>query len=715
MTNARVNNQQRFLTSSSACPICGGYERTRRGNGERCAGYMSSDGEYAHCTRDEYAGAIEPTDASPPTYPHKMHGPCTCGVNHRPARPSQNRKQDRRVEKEYPYYDEEGNLLFKVIRYDPKDFRPCHAQNGRWIFSMEGVRHVLYRLPDLLKADPAHTVYLSPSEKDVDNLRKLGLVSTCNCGGDQNWRDEYSASLKGRDVVLLPHNDLSGKKWAADVTRSLQGSAKSVRTVHLPGLGDHGDVSDWIATGGAREELEKLASPPKRRFTYASEVQEQEIEWLWKGRIARGCFALAVGDAGVGKGLSTIKMIGAITKGKGLPGEVDRPPAGVILMSPEESASRTLVPRLKAADADLEKVLLLTMVDELDPTTGETYQRPMSFPEDVHILREAMEDAGAVLVVIDPILSLLSGKVDAYKNHAVRQALMQLMSTAEQYNCAVLGIIHTIKTPHPNVLFRSSSSSAFIEMARTALFFVPDPDGEAGQSGVIVNYKNNLVKHAASERYAIHENEKHIGYITWKGESSRTRDELLNPHSPAPAESRTSEKEDGLMAVLKGSEQDMTVEEIHKLLDTKQSLDALTKMLQRKVEQGTLIRPERGKFTYSGNPSYADTPNPTEEPQSDIQNVQCPMSNSETPLAQLDMPLHDVQSTNGHKVTSEGALKQLDILDIGHSDMVKISPSTAYDGPYPPENRLTLCHQAGWHWNGERYVCNVCYPLEVAV
>ena len=72
---------QRFSNASNPCPICGGHERQKRGTGQRCNGFLSDDGLYAHCSREEYAGAIRLTRGSE-TYAHRMRGPCNCGEQH---------------------------------------------------------------------------------------------------------------------------------------------------------------------------------------------------------------------------------------------------------------------------------------------------------------------------------------------------------------------------------------------------------------------------------------------------------------------------------------------------------------------------------------------------------------------------------------------------------------------------------------------------------
>jgi hypothetical protein len=71
---------------ASPCPICQGHDDAPRGKGARCYGYLSSDGQYAHCTRDEYAGSL-PQKSTSETYAHKLTGDCRCGERHDPSLP----------------------------------------------------------------------------------------------------------------------------------------------------------------------------------------------------------------------------------------------------------------------------------------------------------------------------------------------------------------------------------------------------------------------------------------------------------------------------------------------------------------------------------------------------------------------------------------------------------------------------------------------------
>lgn len=158
----------------------------------------------------------------------------------------------------YDYRDEAGDLLFQVVRFGGKKFRQRRPDgNGGWVWRLDDVRRVLYRLPDLL-ARPDEPVFIVEGEKDVERLHAAGRLATTNPGGAGKWRTEYAASLKDRDVIILPDNDTPGCLHARDVARSLCETAASVRIVELSDLSNKGDVSDWLAAGHTLAELDTL-------------------------------------------------------------------------------------------------------------------------------------------------------------------------------------------------------------------------------------------------------------------------------------------------------------------------------------------------------------------------------------------------------------------------------------------------------------------------
>ena len=160
----------------------------------------------------------------------------------------------------YDYRDEQGDVLYQAVRFFPKDFRQRRPNGkGGWSWSVKGCRKVPYRLPELLAADPATTIYKVEGEKDSDRMCEIGLVARCNVGGAGKWRREYGEHFRGRNVVVLPDNDDPGRADADQVASMLYGVAASVRIVSLPDLPPKGDVSDWLdGLGEAADPLEHL-------------------------------------------------------------------------------------------------------------------------------------------------------------------------------------------------------------------------------------------------------------------------------------------------------------------------------------------------------------------------------------------------------------------------------------------------------------------------
>ena len=181
-----------------------------------------------------------------------------------PAQPQSRRSRPSASQKDivavYPYHDEAGTLLYEVVKFAPKRFaqrRPNGQDNYVW--RLNGVRRVLYRLPELLGADPGETVFVTEGEKDADRLRELGLVATTNSQGACKWNKVDHTPLHGRRVVIVPDNDASGRKHAQQVAEALHVKAAEVRIVELPGLPEKGDVSDWLEAGGTVDQLHHLA------------------------------------------------------------------------------------------------------------------------------------------------------------------------------------------------------------------------------------------------------------------------------------------------------------------------------------------------------------------------------------------------------------------------------------------------------------------------
>ena len=175
-----------------------------------------------------------------------------------PGRDDGHRREE--PEATYDYRDGAGRLLFQVIRYPHKKFKQRRPDgSGGWVWNLEGVRRVPYRLPELLASPHDDWSLITEGEKDADRLARLSLVATTNPGGAGKWREEFSPYFKGHKVVVLPDNDDPGRHHAEQVAQNLLPYASAVKVMELPELPPGGDVSDWLDVGHTVEELLALA------------------------------------------------------------------------------------------------------------------------------------------------------------------------------------------------------------------------------------------------------------------------------------------------------------------------------------------------------------------------------------------------------------------------------------------------------------------------
>jgi hypothetical protein len=231
----------------------------------RCYGFRSDDGEWAHCTREEYAGDV-PFNEKSGAFVHRLSGDCKCGVRHDPAPPATltpngarptifETTSETREERYYVYEDADGKPCLRVHRTAYKQFFQQHWDGEAWQNGLAGRKPILYRLPEILHADPSRPVFVVEGEKDADRLAREGLLATTNPMGAGKWQPEYAEVLKGRTVYVVPDNDGPGEKHAEQVKASIPGA----KIVRLPELPPKGDVSDWLDAGGTAEELVEIA------------------------------------------------------------------------------------------------------------------------------------------------------------------------------------------------------------------------------------------------------------------------------------------------------------------------------------------------------------------------------------------------------------------------------------------------------------------------
>lgn len=248
-----------------------------------------------------------------------------------------------------------------------------------------------------------------------------------------------------------------------------------------------------------------LATAPEVRsvrLTPASAIPMKVIHWAWdtapcgtepqrrEGRIAAGSLAMVAGRAGIGKSQIACWLSARVTRGT-LPGCWWGQPRAVIYAAAEDSWAMTIVPRLAAAGADLDRVYRVEVVDSHDR------ELTLTLPLDEGRLEDAITEHDVAVVVMDPMLSLLASTVDDYRAKEVRGALEPLVRMADRTGAVLFAVAHFNKggtSGDPMALL--AGSSAFGQLVRACLAIVPaerdEDDPDAQPLFVMSTIKNNL-------------------------------------------------------------------------------------------------------------------------------------------------------------------------------------------------------------------------------
>jgi DNA primase len=162
-------------------------------------------------------------------------------------------KPRRKITTTYDYTDEAGDLLYQVVRTEPKGFFQRRPDGeGGWI-NKKSKRQVLFHLREVIEAP---IVFVVEGEKDAETLRSQGFVATTNAGGaEAPWLPGFTHALAGREVIVIPDNDKPGRDRAARIARALVGRVMRLVILELEGAKD---VTEWFDKGHGELELIEL-------------------------------------------------------------------------------------------------------------------------------------------------------------------------------------------------------------------------------------------------------------------------------------------------------------------------------------------------------------------------------------------------------------------------------------------------------------------------
>ena len=244
-----------------------------------------------------------------------------------------------------------------------------------------------------------------------------------------------------------------------------------------------------------------------------SEIQSQEVSWLWYPFIPYGKLTIIQGDPGDGKTTLVLNIAAWLSKGEGLDSEMKlSEPVNVIYQSAEDGLADTVKPRLELAGADCERILV---IDEKEKSLSMVDER----------LEKAIVQTKARMLILDPIQAYLGGGMDMNRANEAKDMTKKLGALAEKHQCAIVLIGHMNKAAGNKAAYRGMGSIDFFAVARSVLL-VGRVEGEPNIRAV-VQIKNNLAAFGHPKAFALSED----GF-QWLGDYEITADEVLGGIAP---------------------------------------------------------------------------------------------------------------------------------------------------------------------------------------
>jgi hypothetical protein len=432
-------------------------------------------------------------------------------------------------------FDKEGRAVYdyggghRVTRKRTRDGKQIFQQN-------KPSTTALYRHPD---SEPIEEwggyVTLVEGEKCVDAAIRLGERCATTWPGGADGVDQVDLTpLMGKNVRIIADNDKPGLRAAGRLASRLAGIAAVEGVWIIPN--EKESVDDLWIRGGTLEELVGIPVPfepsepaeqPARglALTGLDAISSKRTRFLWEKMIPQSAVTISAGRGGTGKSTFWLWLAGRITRGE-LPGELHGEPQSVLYVSHEDSPEEVVAPRADANDVDRSRFHLLGIQSK--EVGGVTVPR---LPEDMPIIRQAIAQTGAKLLIIDPITSTLGGG-DNDKMADVRMVMDPLNAMAAELGVSVVGIAH-FRKGGGNQADLISGSHAWRDAARCVMLFARDEEEDctvmtlekinSGEAGKSFRYRLDIVQQMTDEGLPTD-----VGRIVWEGDSVQSVGDLIN-------------------------------------------------------------------------------------------------------------------------------------------------------------------------------------------
>jgi hypothetical protein len=422
----------------------------------------------------------------------------------------------------HSYTDEAGLELWQKVKIVDGSFR-CRrpGPDDKWIYNLEGVRRVPYRLDKIMDA-PA--VVVTEGERDADTLAALGFPATSGPSGKDSWPDEITPIFAGKECRIL--YDVGQDEAARAVAAKLAPVAKTVAILTIPGKDPvkdrEYDITDLIEAIEGEEakrdavygilaagqpfvpdpkpkagpdpamdiyedqEPGQAPAPDAPMTVMLSDVEPRQVPWLWPGYIPLGRATLISGDPGSAKTWFLLNLAARLSKGEPWPdGTPGSDPAQTYYITVEDDLNDTIRPRIDSLGGDPAMIAVFNAETPIHLNLAD--------PEGLKRLEAEIVRLGNVrLVVTDPIVDF-GGKTNPNAGEEVRALLNPLIKLAAKHNFALVIIGHLNKAQTMSAIYRAGgSTSGWLGKCRASFMIFRDKDDKPLRH--VIPIKANLAR-----------------------------------------------------------------------------------------------------------------------------------------------------------------------------------------------------------------------------
>ena len=246
----------------------------------------------------------------------------------------------------------------------------------------------------------------------------------------------------------------------------------------------------------------------KVSLVYMSDVEEEEIMWLYQPYVPRGKVTICAAYPGTGKTYLLCYMTACVSTGRSFFNQVPfkSEPGRAIYLTAEDGIGDTIKKRLRICGANMENIATVTQKTQLQ----------FDSPE----IEDFMRDFKPDLMIFDPFQAYIGADINMNAPNETRDKLNRIADLAEKYDVAVVLICHFNKNGKGDAITRVLGSTDIMGICRSYIALGPVP----GEDDIkfMSHEKSSLAKRGKTILFEINPDK---GGVVYLGENNLTMDD----------------------------------------------------------------------------------------------------------------------------------------------------------------------------------------------